>query len=139
MSEDLVYKQARRLGRFGYLPLGSTTLAQLKRSKFVRTKLEVDEERRKPDGIVFLPLGGIKAVIEIKQPKDLTAKKLPDVIKTYSPIARAVCRLLIVGDGTKTVWINAATEKPVLDEDGQPVTFHIDFGKLDAQLRLEFH
>jgi type I restriction enzyme M protein len=48
MSEDLVYKQARRLGRFGYLPLGSTTLAQLKRSKFVRTKLEVDEEKRKP-------------------------------------------------------------------------------------------
>lgn len=121
------------MGRFGYLPLGSTTLAQLKRSKFIRTKLEVDEEKRKPDGIVFLPLGGIKAVVEVKQPKNLTAKKLPEVIKTYSPIARAVCKLLIIGDGTKTVWINAATENPVLDEDGKPVTFHIDFGKLDAQ------
>jgi len=76
VSEDLVSSRARRLGRFGYLSLGSTTLAQLKRSQFVRTNLTVDEERRKPDGIVFLPLGGIKAVVEIKQPKELTDKKL---------------------------------------------------------------
>jgi len=66
MSEDFVSKQAKRLGRFGYLALGSTTLAQLRRSKYVRTKLAVEEERRKPDGIVFLPLGGIKAVVEVK-------------------------------------------------------------------------
>jgi type I restriction-modification system DNA methylase subunit len=133
VSEDLVSRQARRLGRFGYLSLGSTTLAQLKRSKFIRKKLAVDEERRKPDGIVFLPLGGIKAVIEAKQPKELTARKIPTVVKDYSPIARAVCKLLIITDGKKTLWYNALSERPVLDEDGKDVCFPFDLTKIDAQ------
>lgn len=131
MSEDLVYRQARRLGRFGYLPLGSTTLLQLKKSKFIRAKLAIDEERRKPDGIVFLPLGGIKAVIEVKQPKDLTGPKIPGVVIDYSPIARAVCKLLIITDGTKTLWYNALSKRPVLDEKGDPVRVHIDLKRLD--------
>lgn len=133
MSEDLVARQARTLGRFGYLSLGSTTLAQLRRSKFVRTKLNVEEERRKPDGIVFLPLGGIKAVIETKQPKELTSRHIPSVITDYSPIARAVCKLLIITDGTKTIWINALTERPVLDETGRPLRHHLELGKIDSQ------
>jgi len=133
VSEDLVSRQARRVGRFGYLSLGSTTLAQLKKSKFIRKKLAVDEERRKPDGIFFLPLGGIKAVVETKQPKELTARKIPGVVKDYSAIARAVCKLLIVTDGSKTLWYNALTERPVLDERGNEVRFHLDLGKLDSQ------
>ncbi|MGH7296220.1 MAG: HsdM family class I SAM-dependent methyltransferase [Polyangiaceae bacterium] len=133
MSEDLVSREARRLGRFGYLSLGSTTLAQLKKSKFIRTKLALDEERRKPDGIVFLPLGGIKAVVEVKQPKELTASKLPGVVKHYSPIARAVCKLLIITDGHKTLWYNALSEQPVLDEAGKPLRVHVDLARLDSQ------
>ena len=133
MSEDLVARQARSLGRLSYLSLGSTTLAQLKRSRFIRTKLAADEERRKPDAIVFLPLGGIKAVVEAKTPAELTAKKLPDVLKKYSPIARAVCKLLIVTDGKKTYWYNALTEAPVIDEDGRELRFHMDLAKIDSQ------
>ncbi len=133
MSEDLVSRHARRLGRFGYLSLGSTTLAQLKRSRFIRTKLSIDEERRKPDGIVFLPLGGIKAVVEVKQPKELTASKLPSVVKEYAPIARAVCKLLILTDGKKTLWYNAQSNRPVLDEAGAQLRRHIDLALLDSQ------
>ena len=133
MSEDLVSRQARQLGRFGYLSLGSTTLSQLKKSKFIRKKLAVDEERRKPDGIIFLPLGGIKAVIETKQPKELTERKIPAVVRDYSPIARAVCKLLIITDGKKTRWYNSLTDRPVLDEDGNEVRFHIDLAKIDSQ------
>jgi type I restriction enzyme M protein len=133
VSEDLVSRQARRLGRFGYLSLGATTLAQLKRSRFVRTKLAVADERRKPDGIVFLPLGGIKAVVEVKRPAELTARKLPGVVKHYSPIAKAVCKLLIITDGKRTYWYNALTEAPVLAEDGTEVRFLMDLGKIDAQ------
>jgi type I restriction-modification system DNA methylase subunit len=133
MSEDLVSRNARKLGRYGYLSLGSTTLSQLRRSKFIRTKLQLDEEARKPDGIVFLPLGGIKAVIEIKRPEELTPKKVPGVVKKYSPIARAVCKLLIVADGKKTLWYNALTESPVLDEDGREVVFHFDPARLDSE------
>ncbi|MFE1728697.1 class I SAM-dependent DNA methyltransferase [Streptomyces bacillaris] len=133
MSEDLVLRNARKLGRFGYLTLGSTTLSQLRKSKFVRSKLADDELLRKPDGIVFLPMGGIKAVIEAKQPKELTKAKLPGVVEHYSPIARAVCKLLIVTDGKKSYWYNALTENPVLDESGNPLTFHFDIAKIDDQ------
>jgi hypothetical protein len=133
LSEDLVYKQAKPLGRFGYLSLGSTTLAQLKKSRYVKVKLTAEEERRKPDGIVFLPLGGIKAVIEVKTPAELTAKKLPAVVKDYSAIARAVCKLLIITDGKKTYWYNALTEAPVLDEDGNELKFHLEVTKIDDQ------
>jgi type I restriction enzyme M protein len=132
LSEDLVARNARSLGRLSYLSLGSTTLAQLKKSRFVRGKLAPEEERRKPDGIVFLPLGGIKAVIEAKIPSELTAQKLPAVVKKYSPIARAVCKLLIITDGKKTLWYNALTEAPVLDEDGKPVRHHVELGKIDG-------
>src|SRR5262245_47551033 len=133
MSEDLVSRQAKRLGRFGYLTLGSTTLAQLKKSSFIRTKLAVEEERRKPDGIVFLPLGGIKAVVEAKQPKDLKISMIPGVVRDYSPIARAVCKLLILTDGTKTLWFNALSERPVLDEKGKPLRVPFDVARIDSQ------
>ncbi len=133
MSEDLISRQARRIGRFGFLLLGSTTLSQLKKSKFFRAKLAIDEERRKPDGIVFLPLGGVKAVIEIKRPQELREKIISDVVKDYSPIARAVCKLLIITDGKKTRWYNALSERPVLDENGNEVRFHLDLAKIDEQ------
>ncbi len=133
MSEDLVSRHARSLGRLGYLSLGSTTLAQLKKSRFIRGKLSVEEERRKPDGIVFLPLGAIKAVVEAKVPRELTEAKLPKVIKDYSPIARAVCKLLIVTDGVKTYWYNALTEQAVLDEQGKEVRFRVDLAAIDNQ------
>ena len=133
MSEDLVLRNARKLGRFGYLTLGSTTLSQLRKSKFIRSKLAEDELLRKPDGIVFLPMGGIKAVIEVKQPKELTQAKLPGVVEHYSPIARAVCKILIITDGKKSYWYNALTEKPILDENGAPLIFHFDVAKIDDQ------
>ena len=133
MSEDLVARQARKFGRYGYLSLGSTTLSQLRKSRFIRKNLTIDEERRKPDGIVFLPMGGIKAVIETKLPSELTAKKLPTVIKKYSPIARAVCKVLIITDGKKTYWINALTEEPILDEHGKAVRDLFDPAKVDGE------
>lgn len=134
MSEDLISRQTRRLGRFGYLSLGSTTLAQLKRSRFIRARLMVDEENRKPDGIVFLPLGGIKAVVEVKTTQELTKNKLPKVIAKYAPIARAVCRTLIITDGrNKTFWINALSKRPVLDEDGNEVQHRFDLKSVDGQ------
>ena len=133
VSEDLVARQSRRIGRLKYLSLGSTTLSQLKRSKFVRNSLTVDEERRKPDGIIFLPLGGIKAVVEIKVPQELTESKIPGVVKTYAPIARAVCKVLIVTDGKKTRWFNALTEEPILDEAGKEIRLHLDLKSIESE------
>lgn len=113
MSEDLVQSSARPFGRLAYLRLGATTLKQLKRSKYIKTPLSAAEETRKPDGIVLLPRGGVKAVIEVKTPQELTARKLPAVIEHYSPIASACCHLLILTDGRKSYWINPHTKQPV--------------------------
>lgn len=132
MSEDQVARHSRSLGRYGYLTLGSTTLAQLKRSRYVRGSLAAEDERRKPDAIVFLPLGGIKAVIEIKQPRELTAAKLPRVVEHYAPIARAVCKILIITDGQKTYWYNPLTEQPIMQADDTPLRLHVDPARLDS-------
>lgn len=121
MSEDLVQSATHSLGRYGYLRLGSTTLSQLKRSKYVRGRLDGADESRKPDGIVFLPRGGIKAVVEVKQPKELIGSKLTTVIAHYSVIAKAVCNVLIITDGKRTFWINPHTKNAILDESGKEI------------------
>jgi len=120
MSEDLVQAHSHPVGRFSYLRLGATTLGQLRRSRYVRGRLTPEEEGRKPDGIIFLPRGRIKAVVEVKTPSELTDRKLPAVIEKYSPIAAAVCNLLIITDGKKTYWINPHTQGTVRG-DGQPI------------------
>lgn len=132
MSEDLVQSATHLIGRYGYLRLGSTNLAQLRRSKYVRGRLDGAEETRKPDGIVFLPRGGIKAVIEVKQSKELAGKKLASVINHYSPIARAVCNVLIITDGKDSYWINPHTGKPILDEAGKPIRLLFDCKAVEA-------
>ncbi|MGC3777858.1 hypothetical protein ACPUD5_26050, partial [Escherichia coli] len=52
MSEDLVQSATHLIERYGYIRLGSTNLAQLRRSKYIRGKLSAADETRKPDGIV---------------------------------------------------------------------------------------
>ncbi len=41
--------------------------------------------------------------------------------------------MLIITDGKKTLWYNALTEQPVLDENGDKLRFHIDPAKIDGQ------
>jgi type I restriction-modification system DNA methylase subunit len=98
----------------------------------VRGRLDAAEETRKPDGIVFLPRGGIKAVVEVKQPKELVGKKLASVITHYSPIARAVCNVLIITDGKASYWINPHTGNPILDESGKPIKLLFDCKAVEA-------
>ena len=126
MSEDLVQSATHSIGRYGYLRLGSTKFSQLKRSKYIRGRLDATEEARKPDGIVFLPRGGIKAVVEVKQPKEIAGNKLAAVIKHYSPIAKAVCNVLIITDGKNSYWINPHTQEYILNESGKKIDLLFD-------------
>lgn len=132
VSEDIVSRDSRPLGRLAYYSLGSTTLRQLRRSRFIKRTLSPEDEGRKPDGIVFLPLGGIKAVVEVKPPGELAGKKLPKVIEHYSPIAAAVCNLLIITDGKHSHWINPHTLRPALDQDGNAVRDVFDPAQIDG-------
>ena len=118
MSEDLTQTTPEKLGKYEYYRLGSTTLKALKKHKFYRGPLKKEDELRKPDGIIYYPGVGIKAVIEVKQPSELTRGTLPRWVKKYSPIAAAVCNVLIITDGNKSYWYNPHTESPIITTDG---------------------
>lgn len=127
MSEDLIQNQEVAFGRYRYLRLGSTTLNQLSKSKLIKGSVGDADKQRKPDALVLLPKGGIKAVIEVKKPSELTASKVPGVISTYAPIARAIngCNLLIVTDGSQSFWVNPHTEN-VIQRAGQDLRVLFD-------------
>lgn len=123
MSEDLIQNDEVAFGRYRYLRLGATTLNQLSKSRLIKGAIGDADKQRKPDALVLLPKGGIKAVVEIKKPTELTAKKVPGVIATYAPIARAIegCNLLIVTDGSQTFWVNPHTEA-MIQSDGETLS-----------------
>ena len=134
MSEDLVQQQGTPLGRYEYLRLGATTLSQLARASIIKGGLDDADRQRKPDGLILLPKGGVKAVIEIKQPQELTAAKIPSVIKVYCPIARAIsgCNVIIFTDGQKSLWVNPHTEN-IIQYNGKSVTTVFDPKAVVAQ------
>lgn len=107
MSEELKQIIPFPLGRYQYYKLGQTTLRQLKKEKIIK-KVNRKIEDKKPDGIIVLPGGIVKAVIEYKAPGELsTESKIKEAIEQEIEVARCLCKLLIVSDGTKSYWINA--------------------------------
>lgn len=133
MSEDLVSGSPRPLGRYEYRRLGATTLLQLKRARLLRKPVLPEHGQRKPDSIIYLPLGGIKAVVEVKPPVEMRAQHVPGLIKIYAPIALgASCKVLILTDGKRSIWVNALTGNPILGEDSNPVTALVDPVKIEA-------
>ena len=133
LSEDLVSGSPRPLGRYEYRRLGATTLGQLKRAKLLRKPVLPEHAQRKPDGIIYLPLGGIKAVVEIKPATAMKTQHVPSLIATYAPIALgASCKVLILTDSKRSIWVNALTGNPIIDEVGNPVTTLVDPMRIEA-------
>ncbi|UPY94988.1 class I SAM-dependent DNA methyltransferase [Pectobacterium sp. 21LCBS03] len=122
MSEELIQLSPKSLGRYKYFRLGSTTLSQLKKNKIIKNKVSAEISIKKPDGLVVLTGGDVKAVIEYKQPSELkTSTLINKAIAQEIVVARELCKLLIVTCGTKTIWINALNGERVLDESGVEV------------------
>ncbi len=133
LSEDLVSGSPRPLGRYEYRRLGATTLGQLRRAKILRRTVDPQHSQRKPDAIIYLPLGGIKAVVEVKQSAEMKARYVPSLITTYAPIALgASCKVLILTDGKRSIWVNALTGNVILDGTGNPLTTVIDPVKIEG-------
>ncbi len=133
MSEDLVSGAPRLLGRYEYRRLGATTLLQLKRARLLRKPVAPEHGQRKPDAIIYLPLGGIKAVVEIKPSVEMKPQHVPSLITTYAPIALgASCKVLILTDSKRSIWVNALTGNLILNEDGNPVTTLVDPTVIEA-------
>lgn len=99
----------------------------------MRRPVAPEHSLRKPDAIVYLPLGGIKAVVEVKPSAEMKPKLVPDIISTYAPIALgASCKVLIITDGKRSIWVNALTGNAILDEAGNPVIAVVDPVKIEG-------
>lgn len=114
MSEELLQTTPFWIGRYAYYRLGSTTLNQLKKAKIINKQSKTLGDK-KPDGLIVLPGGVVKAVIEYKTPAELSTKsKISKAITQELEVAKLLCKLLIVTDGTKTFWINALNGEEIL-------------------------
>ena len=134
MSEELLQMVPQQIGKHTYYRLGSTTLGQLMSSGIIPKKDYGTILRKKPDGLVVYHRH-IVAVVEYKTPQELgTDLRVNKAIKQELDVARALCKILIVTDSTKTYWVNALNGKRVRDAHGNELrtVFHPLFVKNQA-------
>jgi type I restriction-modification system DNA methylase subunit len=125
MSEELLQTTHFWIGRYAYYRLGSTTLNQLKKAKIIN-KLSKKLSDKRPDGLIVLAGGIVKAVVEYKEAKQLSTKnKIQTAILQELEVARSLCKLLIVTDGNKTLWINALTGSEIY-RNGKKISLIFD-------------
>lgn len=125
MSEELLQTTPYWLGRYAYYKLGNTTLNQLRKAKVIN-KISSKLSDKKPDGLIMLSGGIVKAVIEYKTPDELsTQAKVDKAINQEIEVAKFLCKLLIVTDGTKSYWINALNGQEI-KKNGKKVDLVFD-------------
>lgn len=137
MSEELLQTTPAWLGRYAYYRLGSMTINQLKKAKIIN-KFSKSLSDKKPDGLIVLPGGIVKAVIEYKTPHELSARnKIEAVVKQELEVARFLCKLLIVTDGNKTFWINALNGEAI-HRNNQKIEMVFDASRIiNRQITIE--
>ena len=119
MGEELIQISPNPLGRYLYYRIGSTTLSQLKKEKIIKGRIPRSISQKKPDGLIVLTGGDVKAVVEYKQPSKLrTTRQEKRAIEQEIDVARHLCKLLIITSGQKTIWINALNGNRILSEKG---------------------
>ncbi len=136
MSEELLQTVPQPIGKYTYYRLGNTTLAQLRDAGIIPKKDYKTLRRRKPDGLVSYH-GRIVAAVEYKQPSTLNSdRQVASAIRKELAVARALCNLLIVTDGSKSYWVNALNGQRVNDANGAELraVFNPLFGKNVATL-----
>ena len=114
MSEELLQVAEVPIGRYTYYRLGASTLTQLKRAGIISGAVPDHLKAKKPDGLITLGRGSVKACIEYKAPSEIKTKaKLASALAQEMEVAKHLCNLLIVTDGQRTWWINPHTENVV--------------------------
>ena len=122
MSEELLQTVGVPIGRYTYHRLGNSTLSQLKRARIITGLIPSDIKNKKPDGLITLGKGSVKACIEYKTPSELRTKsQIHKAIEQEREPARHLCNILIVTDGSKTFWINPHTGNKVQSAQRLPV------------------
>lgn len=121
MSEELLQTIPQKVGKYTYYRLGSTTLNQLKHNGIIPQKEYKKAGNKKPDGLIVYRTS-VKAVVEYKLPKNLdTPTAVERAIAQEIDVARMLCKILIVTDGSQTFWINALNGETIKDSDGHDI------------------
>nr|WP_308743542.1 hypothetical protein [uncultured Anaerocolumna sp.] len=77
----------------------------------------------------------MKAVVEYKQPSELNSdSQIKKAIQQELDVAKSLCKLLIVTDGSKSFWINALNGETIT-RNGKEINTVFDAGKI---LRNDF-
>ena len=126
MSEELLQTTPQKIGKYTYYRLGNTTLNQLKVAGIIPRKDYGDLELKKPDGLVLYQ-NRVRAVVEYKQPRELrTEGNIARAIGQEKEVAKALCKLLVVTDSTKSYWVNALNGERICDNKCEEIrtVFH---------------
>lgn len=126
MSEELLQTIPQTVGTYTYYRLGSTTLDQLKNAGLIPQRNYGKNRLKKPDGLLKRQ-DLVKAVVEYKTPEEIATDALvAKAIRQEISVAKALCKLLILTDGSKTYWVNALNDEYIRDADGNQVqtVFH---------------
>lgn len=142
MSEELLQTAPKKIGRYSYHRLGATSIAQLARAGIVSGRPPKTILKNRPDGLVVLGKGAVKAWIEYKTPEELkTANRINRAIQQASGPASHLCNLLIVSDGQNTHWINPHTRNRIRTDQVLPVfdakSISADTATVEYRLGLE--
>jgi len=127
MSEELLQRelltQPPAFGRWQYYNIGATSLRALKSHKIIPDLDYETFEGRKPDALVA-DKGRVFAVVENKSPAELdTEAKIARHIAYWLPVARKVrSRLLILTDGTQSIWISTKSGLRIRNAKGEPLS-----------------
>ena len=122
MSEELLQTVPVRIGRYTYHRLGASSLGQLSQARIVPKSLPSNIRKKRPDGLITLGRGIVKAYIEYKTPDELKSNaQIAKAIKQEIVPAKSLCNLLVVSDGKKTIWLNPHTGNRVLSSNTLPV------------------
>jgi type I restriction enzyme M protein len=144
MSEELLQTAPITMGRYQFYKLGASTLTQLRNQKIIKSRFSPDIATKKLDGLIILPGGDVKAVIEYKQPSELrTPSGINKAIQQELEVAKQLCKVLIVTSGDKTIWINAINGNRILSESGQELVQVFDAksiveGRLSSEQLADF-
>ena len=127
MSEELIQADPIPIGRYSYYKLGATSLRQLKAEGVLKAVIPSQLAAKKPDGLIVLPGGATKAVIEYKPPQKLrTQAQINSAINQELQVARALCKLLIVTSGSKSIWVNALNGQRINSANGEELAYVVD-------------
>ncbi|MBQ7224254.1 MAG: N-6 DNA methylase [Clostridia bacterium] len=137
MSEELIQRNLveapEKMGDWNFYNIGATSLKALKGAKIIPDRDYEEYESKKPDAlIVKKPL--VIAAIEYKRPSELrTEKQIEKAIAQELGTAQALqAKIYIVTDGKKSFWINPATGKEIIQENGSKITFNFDKRSTDC-------